>query len=418
MKVLVCGANGTIGRAICERLAAHGHDVIAGVRAPRRAGDIAIDYRSDHDVAAWLPRIAEVDAVVNAVGILTERGGQRFDAVHRAAPVALFEACRAAGGRRIVQISALGAEAGATPFLRSKRDADHHLLAMPGDALVARPALVFDPAGHSTRLFAALASLPLHLLPDGGRQRLRPVHRDDLAELVVRWLERGTPGRESADVVGGREVSYGEMLAIYRAALGGRPARSISVPGALVGAAAAAIGRLPGAMLDRDTWTMLANGNTASAGGTTRLLGRRPLGLPQGVAGADVQRLRAGALAAIRQPLLRGALAFVWLWTAWVSAFVFPREASLARLGAMHLHGIAATAALYGACALDAGLGLLTLARPGRRLWLAQFALVAGYTAAIALALPAQFAEPFGPLIKNVPILAILFLLIHESDFS
>ncbi|MEK6425754.1 MAG: SDR family oxidoreductase [Burkholderia gladioli] len=418
MKVLVCGANGTVGRAICERLAARGHEVVAGVRTPRRAGEIAVDYGRDHDLAAWLPRIARVDAVVNAAGILNERGGQRFDAVHRAAPVALFDACRAAGGRRIVQISALGAEQGATPFLRSKRDADRHLLAMPGDALVARPALVFDPAGHSTRLFMALASLPLHLLPGGGRQRLRPVHRDDLAELVVRWLERGAPGHQIVDVVGGRETSFREMLALYRAALGARPAPAVAVPGPLMGAAAAAIGCLPGAMVDRDTWTMLANGSTASPDATARLLGRRPLGLPAGVAGADLPRLRAAALAAIRRPLLRGALAFVWLWTAWVSAFVFPREASIARLGAMHLHGLWASAALYGACALDAAFGVLTLVRPGRRLWLAQFALVAGYTAAIALALPAQFAEPFGPLIKNVPILAILFLLIHESDFS
>lgn len=417
MKVLVCGANGTLGRAICARLTAAGHQVVRGVRRVRelrRPDEIAIDYRHDLDPDTWLPRVAGVDAVVNAVGILLERDGQGFDAVHHLAPAALFDACRLAGGRRIVQISALGANSGATRYFRTKHAADRHLLAMPGDALVLRPALVFDPAGASTRLFAMLASLPLAVLPDGGRQPLRPMHRDDLAELVTRWLESGARGSQAIDVVGDDEVGYGEMLAIYRAALGWRPAARLAVPGRLVGIAAALLGRLPGAMLNRDTWAMLSRGNTADAQATTAALGRRPRGLRRFVED-DAALLRAQALATLRGPLLRVSLAVVWLWTAWVSAFVFPREASLARLAALHLHDGAAALALDGACVLDALLGVLTLARPRRSLWGAQLALVAGYTAAIAVALPAAFAEPFGPLIKNLPILAILVILLHET---
>ncbi len=425
MKVLVCGAHGTLGRAIAERLVQRGHQVIGAVRRPREAGEIAVEYRRDVTSAAWLPRVMTVDAVVNAVGILREsarhaqRDGlaERFDALHRDAPAALFEACRLAGGRRIVQISALGADAdtGSTRFLRSKGEADRLLLAMPGDALVVRPSQVFDPDGRSTRLFATLASLPLHLLPGDGRQPLRPVHRDDLAALVVRWLESGAPGRTAIDVVGDTDTTCRDLLATYRAAMGWPPARALALPAPLVGVTAAVCGQLPGTLFDRDTWTMLRQGSTADVAATTAALGHRPRGVAQFLSGADAARLRAQALATIRTPLLRAALAFVWLWTAWVSAFVFPREVSLARLGATGLHGAAAALALYGACALDALLGVLTLAWPRRRLWLAQFALVAAYTAAIACTMPAQFAEPFGPLIKNAPILAILLVLIHES---
>ena len=71
-----------------------------------------------------------------------------------------------------------------------------------------------------------------------------------------------------------------------------------------------------------------------------------------------------------------------------------------------------------GAVILDFALGLATLVRPGRRLWLIQIALIAFYTAAIAVALPAYLAEPFGPLIKNIPILAILFVLLSEETRS
>jgi len=62
MKVLVCGASGFIGRAICLRLAAAGHEVLRGVRHPERAGDVAIDYCTElqpptgrRGCAAWMP---------------------------------------------------------------------------------------------------------------------------------------------------------------------------------------------------------------------------------------------------------------------------------------------------------------------------------------------------------------------------
>ncbi|EGC99081.1 NAD dependent epimerase/dehydratase family protein, partial [Burkholderia sp. TJI49] len=62
-------------------------------------------------------------------------------------------------------------------------------------------------------------------------------------------------GHAIVDVVGGDEVEYREMLGAYRAAMGLLPALRVTLPGALVGAAAALSGLMPGAMLTRDTWT-------------------------------------------------------------------------------------------------------------------------------------------------------------------
>lgn len=87
-----------------------------------------------------------------------------------------------------------------------------------------------------------LASLPVHVLPAGGRQRLRPVHVDDLAERVARLVDA--------------------------------PAARIALPGPLVGAAARLSGAIPGAMLTRDTWTMLRGGNTGDSAAITAVLGR------------------------------------------------------------------------------------------------------------------------------------------------
>ena len=107
--------------------------------------------------------------MVNAVGIAAERPGASFDAVHVAAPRALFEAC-AAQGVQVVQISALGADAQArSRFHLSKRSADDCLLAVHRTAVVVQPSLVFGPGGASATLFAAMASLPIVPLVGDGR---------------------------------------------------------------------------------------------------------------------------------------------------------------------------------------------------------------------------------------------------------
>ncbi len=119
-----------------------------------------------------------------------------------------------------------------------------------------------------------LASLPVHVLPAGGRQRLRPVHVDDLAERVARLVDAPAAGERVIDAIDADEVEYRDMLGGYRAALGFPPAARIALPGPLVGAAARLSGAIPGAMLTRDTWTILRGGNTGDSAAIAAVLGR------------------------------------------------------------------------------------------------------------------------------------------------
>src|SRR4051794_36932086 len=99
MRVLLTGASGFIGRALAEALLRRGHAVTRVLRHPRP--DAADVLQADFaDVPArdwWRTRLAGVDAVVNAVGVLREQAGQSFAALHTAAPVELFHACAQAG---------------------------------------------------------------------------------------------------------------------------------------------------------------------------------------------------------------------------------------------------------------------------------------------------------------------------------
>ncbi|KRB95885.1 SDR family oxidoreductase [Duganella sp. Root198D2] len=421
MKVLVCGASGFIGTAVAARLAAAGHHVLRGVRHVERAGDVAIDYGADLQPCAWLDRLRGVDAVVNAVGIIRENGAASFEALHSGAPAALFAACAEAGVRRVVQVSALGAGQGDTAYFASKRAADEVLMSLPLEWIILRPALVFGREGGSAAMFCRLASMPLTIAPALGAARFQPLHVDDLADAVVAALDPETPAQRVFDIAGSTAVGYEGMLAAYRSGMGFAPAPVLRVPAALMALAARAGRSLPAALLTPDNWRMLragsalAQGDTAGAAATRELLGRAPRAVTDFIPSAEREVFRLRALAAWRASLLRWTLAIVWLATALVSALIYPRAGSLALLAGVGIQGVPAVVALYGAAALDAALGIACIMRPRRALWLAQGALILGYSVAIAACLPEYLWHPFGPLLKNLPILAILVILYAEE---
>lgn len=109
--------------------------------------------------------------------------------------------------------------------------------------------------------------------------------------------------------------------------------------------------------------------------------------------------------------LARFVLATVWLVTGALSLGIYPRQDSLSLLARMGLDGTPALAALYLAAALDIALGMMTILKHSRTLWMTQAMLVVAYTVVISLCLPEFWLHPFGPILKNLPILMLLWLL-------
>jgi hypothetical protein len=169
---------------------------------------------------------------------------------------------------------------------------------------------------------------------------------------------------------------------------------------------------VPGSLLDRDTWAMLQRGNTADASATIALLGQTPRPVSRFIDAAEAEAARSTALLGWLLPLLRWSIAAVWIVTAIVSLAVYPVEDSLELLARSGVAAPIAPAMLLGASLLDLvfGVGILVLRRR-RALWLAQMALVLIYTLIISLRLPEFWAHPYGPILKNLPMLAAMWLL-------
>lgn len=427
LHVLVTGVTGFIGSRLAQALLAQGCKV-SGVsrRAPRdaRIHHIAADFSHDTETADWTARLSDVDVVVNTVGIIRETRAQRFASLHVAAPRALFEACVAAGVKRVVQLSALGADdAARTPYHTSKREADQFLASLPLRSYIVQPSLVFGPGGGSAELFKLLAVLPLGVQLGPSPMPVQPVHVDDVVAALVRLVRHaplaGTFYESSGmarrvPLVGAEALPLAAYIAQLRHALGLGRQWQVTLPRPLVVLLAWLGAIVPGLPFDRAALRMLEQGNTDDPGATRALLDRSPRPVRHFIPAAEARASRTAAQLAWLLPLLRISIALVWLFTAYVSAFAWPVADSLDLLARTGVPAALAPLMLYGAAAVDALLGVATLALPLRwrgKLWLAQIGLIVFYSIVIAWRLPEFIWHPYGPLSKNLPMLAALWLL-------
>jgi uncharacterized protein YbjT (DUF2867 family) len=408
VRVLVVGATGFMGSRLASALARAGHEVLC---ASRQAGQLPfgcaqqqrLDYTAMPGAGELQRMLTGCDVVINAVGILRNRGSQTLAVLHTRGPQALFSACVAAGVRRVLQISAAGAEATAVAeYHRSKYAADRHLMALPIDWVVLKPSLVYGAGGASARLFDTLASLPL----------VQPVHIDDLVAAVVKACESPAALHRVLPVVGPEPVSLRQFILGLRAGFGIKRATVIPVPRSLMRLAAWLGDFLPGSMLGTETLQMLERGNTGDPAPLTRWLGHAPRPVSAFIAPLErAARLAAASLQWLL-PLLRVCVAGMWFIAAIVSAGPHPVANSVTLLETIGVPAPFAAPVLWSAVALNLLFGIITLwPRRPRWLWTAQIMVVLTYTLIISWRLPELWLEPFGPVAKNLPILALLLLL-------
>lgn len=431
MRILLTGASGFIGQHLLQALLAEGHHVVCAVRTPGTSLDprlsfVHADFAKDTDKSVWMARLSRVEAVINTVGIFRESGSQTFERLHSETPRALFAACAESGHvRMVIQFSALGADRAAdTRYHLSKRAADDYLAGLPVRAWIVQPSLVYGKDGTSARVFKGLASMPFALRFGRAPQLVQPVHIDDVVGAILALLGGRTPQRlplapgvtsMRVPLVGPQALSFTDYLARLRGAMGMGRLRVLPLPGALA-RLMAKFGRwLPGGLLDEEALRMLDRGNTGDPAVIARLLGRPLKTIDEFV--VDPQAERTLAKLGWLLPTLRWSIVAVWIATAIVSFGLYPIEASYDLLARTGIPPAWQPLMLYGAASFDLLLGLGIAFLPRRRpLWLAQLALIGFYTVVIAFKLPEFLLHPYGPLTKNLPMLASIWLLYELEE--
>ncbi len=418
MRVLLTGATGFIGSAVFARLQGAGHEVVAVSRrsssAARRLAParwVRLDLAGALRPEDWRPHLAGIDAVVNCAGVLQDGAADSTAALNRDAPAALFAACEAAGVRRIVHLSAIGADRDpVSAFSRTKREGDAALAGRDIDWVILRPSVVVGRAAYGgSALFRGLASLPaLPDVPNSGE--LQIVQLDEVVETVLFFLDPAAPARICLDLAGPERLSFGEVVATYRRWLGHPPARRI--PGSFLLPLAYRAGDLAGRLgwrppVRTNARREIVRGATGDPGPWTAATGIRPRPLSEALAAepASVQE-RWFANLYLLKPLILIVFAAFWIVTGLISlgpGFA-AGEALMREAGA----GPLATAGVIAGALADIAIGLGVVWRRTARpaLW-AALGLSLAYLAAASLLAPWLWAEPLGPLSKIFPIMAL-----------
>jgi NADH dehydrogenase len=226
--VLVIGGSGFVGRHLVAALAARGARVTVPTRRRERAKHLillpTVEVVETDANERVLARLAEGrDAVINLAGVLHSRRGRErgpndygpdFAAAHVELAQAAVSACREAGVKRLLHLSAIGADPKApSEYLRSKGIGERAVLAADDLAVtVFRPSVIFGPEDRFLNLFDKLSMFLPVLGVACPRARFQPVYVGD----VVRAMLAALPLREAAgqvyELCGPAEYTLKELM--------------------------------------------------------------------------------------------------------------------------------------------------------------------------------------------------------------
>jgi len=298
--VTVFGGSGFIGRHLVRHLAPEGAILRVAVRDPdaalflKTAGEqgqivpIGADITNPDLVAA---AVDGADAVINLVGILSEWGRRTFQRIHVEGASNVAQAAAAAGVKRLVHMSALGADkdSGAA-YARTKAAGEEAVRAAFPEATIFRPSVVFGPEDKFFNTFAGMARL-LPVLPvfgcppprvrlfsegrfvsvdlygDGGT-RFQPVYVGDVAEAIRHALTDPATKGKTYELGGPRTYTFKEIMELVLEET--RRTRALApVPFGVAMIEAWFLEKLPAPLLTRDQVTLLKRDNVVGEGAAT-----------------------------------------------------------------------------------------------------------------------------------------------------
>ena len=189
----IFGSTGFLGRYITQDLAREGYTIRAASRTPNKAfflkpyGNVGqvVPFPCDGSKKDIEKAVAGADLVVNCVGILFEKKKDQFTAIHTDLINEIAKAAAKQNVARLVHVSALACDQGASKYAASKLAGEKKLAKAFPDAVILRPSVVFGTEDNFFNMFARMGRvLPALPLIGGGHTKFQPVYVGDIAEAV------------------------------------------------------------------------------------------------------------------------------------------------------------------------------------------------------------------------------------------
>jgi uncharacterized protein YbjT (DUF2867 family) len=416
VRILVIGASGLIGSAVCARLAGDGHDVVGASRRPPPVGlghvkHVGLDLANatPPDFASLL---SGIDAVVNCAGTLQDAPGESTEGVHYRGVLALLDACVSRGVQRLVHLSAIGVERETTSFSATKHAGDAQIIASSLDWVILRPSVVVGRAAYGgSALMRGLAALPIQpLMSDTGPLQL--VWLDDVVQTIVFFLHPGAPSHQIVDLVGPRTWSFPDFVRLLRRWMRWPEPRVFKVPSSgstllyKLGDAVSVLGWRPPA---RTTARReIVHGAAGDPSRWSHLTGIAPIDIEVALTRepASVQE-RWFARLYFLKPLVFGVFGLFWLVTGLIS-FGPGWDIGMSLMREGGVEEFLATVAIVAGASADILIGLAILYRPTSRYGLYAALLISvSYAIIGSILVPRLWSEPLGPMLKIWPIMVL-----------
>jgi NADH dehydrogenase len=215
-----------VGGHLTAELLRRGH--VLRILAHRRSQDSRGGIEQiEGDVAepkTFAPALEGCDAAINLVGIIREfpSRGITFERLHVQATANVLAACRQAGVRRYLQMSALGTRPDACSRYHITKFRAEELVRSSGlDFTILRPSLIFGPKDAFINMLAGQLRLaPFMPVIGSGAYRLQPIHADDVARCFALALEMAETIGGCYELCGRERLSYVELLDAVARAMG------------------------------------------------------------------------------------------------------------------------------------------------------------------------------------------------------
>ena len=271
---LILGGTGFVGRSVAEKLVERTGGAGGRIRIATRRADrakplqllptVEVAVGDVHDEATLARMLRNTDAVINLVAIL-HGSEDEFERTHVRLPARLAAACQAAGVRRVIHVSALGAASdGPSRYQRSKGRGEAALKTAALDLTILRPSVIFGARDRFLNLFAQLQSVFPVLPLAGAEARFQPVWVEDVASAVVAAIDDPSTIGTTIECCGPRIYTLAE-LARAAGRWSGSPRPVFNLPAAVARQQAFLMELLPGTpLMSRDNLDSMRVANVAS----------------------------------------------------------------------------------------------------------------------------------------------------------